>query len=200
MPQVIIGRAIMKVEYHVVAGGVASAALIPVLGVNSAAFFASSVLIDFDHYLDYVYRSNFTDFSVKRMFAFHEFLYEKTSDTVFLGLSVMHTVEFLLLVYAVAALTGVAAIEAILWGLLFHMVLDLVYLYRQGRLFRRAFSIVEYVIRWNRLKRHGLHPELPYDLALNAVSVISEPLGSDEDGEAAQENQQVAKEQYQNNL
>jgi len=171
----------MKLEYHLVAGGVASAALIPVLGVNSAAFFASSVLIDFDHYLDYVYRNNFTDFSVKRMFAFHEFLYEKTNETLFLGLSVMHTVEFLLLVYAVAALTGVAAIEAILWGLLFHMVLDLIYLYRQGRLFRRALSIVEYVIRWNRLKRHGLHPELPYDLALEALLAGSKSLGDNEE-------------------
>ena len=190
----------MKVEYHVVAGGVASAALIPVLGVNSAAFFAASVLIDFDHYLDYIYRNNFTDFSVKRMFAFNEFLYEKTNETLFLGLSVMHTVEFLLLVYTVAALTGLAAIEAILWGLLFHMVLDLVYLYRQGALFRRALSIVEYVIRWNRLERQGLQPESPYHLALRAVSAILEPLGANEEGEAAQENQQVAKEQYQNNL
>ena len=190
----------MKVEYHVVAGGVASAALIPVLGVNSAAFFAASVLIDADHYLDYVYRNNFTDFSIKRMFAFHDFLYEKTRETPFVGLSIMHTVEFLLLVYAVAALTGLAAIEAILWGLLFHMVLDLIYLYRQGRLFKRALSIVEYVIRWNRLERQGLQPESPYHLALRAVSAELEPLGANEEGEAAQENQQVAKEQYQNNL
>ena len=94
MPQVIIGLAIMKVEYHVVAGGVASAALIPVLGVNSAAFLTASVLIDVDHYLDYVYRNNFTDFSIKRMFAFHDFLEEKASEIPFVVLSVMHTVEF----------------------------------------------------------------------------------------------------------
>jgi hypothetical protein len=190
----------MKIEYHVVAGGVASAALIPVLGVNSAAFFTASVLIDVDHYLDYVYRNNFTDFSIKRMFAFHDLLDEKISETPFVGLSVMHTVEFFLLVYAVAALTGLAAIEAILWGLLFHMVLDLVYLYRQGILFRRALSIVEYVIRWNRLERQGLQPDLPYHLAFRAMSTESEPLEANEEREVAQENQQVAKEQYQNNL
>lgn len=163
------------------AGGVVSAALIPVLGVNSAAFFASSVLIDFDHYLDYIYRNKFTDFSVKRMFAYADHLDAKMPGQHFVGLSVMHTVEFLLLVFAISALTNLASIEAILWGLLFHLGLDLIYVYRRGIFFHRALSIVEYIIRWNRLKRQGLYPELPFRLALDAVLHRSEPFGDNEE-------------------
>jgi hypothetical protein len=164
----------VKVEYHLVAGGIASAALIPELGVNSAAFFAS-VLIDFDHYLDYVGRNKLRDFSVRRMFEYAYVLSEKDREGNFVALSVMHTVEFILFVYLIAALTGLATIEAILWGLLFHMVVDIIFQWSQGKLFHRAFSIVEYVIRWNRLKRRGMRPELPYIYALKQVLPGSEP-------------------------
>lgn len=178
---------IMKPQYHIVSGGVVASLLIPVLGVHSAVFFASSVLIDGDHYLDYLYRNRFKDFSVKRMFTFHELLFTRGQKQNFLGLNIMHTVEFLLLLYAVAAFTGSALTMAALWGMLFHMLVDLVYLYRQDRLFRRALSVTEYVIRWNRMKRQGLHPEVPYHSTLKAMSLVSDP-SEDEGGEAKQEN------------
>lgn len=173
----------MKPQYHIVSGGVAASLLIPVLGVNSVVFWASSVLIDGDHYLDYLYRNGFKDFSVKRMFTFHELLFTRGQEQNFLGLNIMHTVEFLLLLYAVATFTGSTLVMAALWGMLFHMVVDVIYLYRQGRLFRRAFSIVEYAIRWNRMKRQGLRPQLPYHSALKAMSVVSDP-SKDEGGDA----------------
>ena len=177
---------IMKAEYHILSGGIAASLLIPVLGVNSAVFWASSVLIDGDHYLDYLYRNGFKDFSIRRMFTFHKLLFEEEENQNFLGLSVMHTVEFLLGVYAVSALTGWVWLKAALWGMLFHMAIDLVYLYRQGRLFERALSIIEYVIRWKRMRRRGLHPEQPYQSALQAMFVLSDP-PEDKDGQANQQ-------------
>ena len=163
---------VVKPQYHALSGGIVASLLIPVLGVNSVVFWASSVLIDGDHYLDYIYRNRFKDFSVKRMFTFHELLFVKGEKKDFLGLNIMHTVEFLLLVYVASALTGWMWLKAVLWGMLFHMLVDLVYLYRQGRLFRRAISIIEYAIRWKRMKRQGLCPELPYHSTLQAMSVM----------------------------
>lgn len=160
----------MQARYHAISGGITASLLIPVLGVNSIAFFASSVLIDGDHYLDYVCRNGFSDFSIRRMFAFHRYLFEKAPVNELLGLNVMHTVEFLLLVYVATMITGWLWLKAALWGMLFHVAIDLVYLYINGRLFSRALSIVEYIIRWNDRKRRGLNPELPYQSALEAVS------------------------------
>lgn len=166
----------MQARYHALSGGIAALALVPVLGTNSAAFFCASVLIDSDHYLDYLYRNKFTDFSIKRMFAYNKTLSEKTPEPHFLGLSIMHTAEFLLLVYAVAALTGFSLLWAVLWGLIFHMVFDLIYLQRRGLISKRALSLIEYVIRWNRLSRRGLHPESPYSVALNDALPASRSL------------------------
>lgn len=185
----------MKAEHHIVAGGIASAALVPELGVYSAAFFASSVLIDFDHYVDYVLRNGLTDFSVRRMFGYADALERESRGRPFVGVNIMHTAEFLLLVYAVAHVTGLELIEAVLWGLLFHMVLDLIYLSSKRMLFDRAFSLVEFLIRWNRLKRRGLRPELPYRLALEAVLPGSGPQGCGQEEQTAQKDHESADQQ-----
>ena len=160
---------IMNARFHTISGGIAASLLIPVLGVNSVFFWASSVLIDGDHYLDYLYHNRFKNFSVKRMFEFHRHLFRNGQRPNFLGLNIMHTAEALLLVYAVSALTGWLWLKAVLWGMLFHMLVDVVYLYFQGRLFRRALSVIEYAIRWRRMKRRGLQPELPYTSALQLM-------------------------------
>lgn len=152
----------MKAQYHALTGGIAAAALIPVLGPYSAVFFASSVLVDGDHYLDYLCRNGFKDYSVKRMFVFHEKLFAKGKEQNFLGLNIGHTVEWMLLVYAASAITDWIWLKAALWGMLFHLFLDLVYLYLKKRLTRRAISIIEYFIRWNNMKRKGLQPGLFY--------------------------------------
>ena len=176
----------MKLQYHAISGSVAASLLIPVLGANSIVFLASSVLIDGDHYLDYLCRNGFRDFSLRRMFTFHELLQEKGQERNLLGLNIIHTVEFILLLYAVSTLTGWIWLKAVLWGVLFHMVFDLIHLYRRGMLFRRALSIVEYAIRWQRMKHQGLHPELPYQSVLKAMSVAAR---SDKD-KVRQANQQ----------
>jgi len=164
----------MKAQYHALSAGIAAPMLIPVLGPYSAVFFASSVLIDGDHYLDYLYRNGFKDFSVKRMFTFHKKLYENWKGKTFLGLNIGHTAEWLLLVYGAYAITDWMWLKAALWGMLFHMVFDLIYGYQRKGLRRRALSIIEYIIRWNRMKRRGLHPELPYTSTLRVMSGFSE--------------------------
>jgi hypothetical protein len=164
----------MKARYHALSGGIAAAALVPVLGPYSAVFLAASVLVDGDHYLDYLCRNRFQDFSVRNMFIFHNRLFEKGRAENFLGLNIGHTAECLLLVYGAGAVTGWTWLKAALWGMLFHLIVDLIYLLQQKRLKRRALSIIEYVIRWRRMKHRGLRPELPYTVTLRAMSGFSE--------------------------
>jgi hypothetical protein len=160
----------MRARDHAVLGAAAAAAAIPVFGPYSAVFWASSVAIDADHYLDYLCRNHFTDFSVSRMFEFHRRLYAISRQANFLGLNVGHTVEFMVLVFTAAQLTDWLWLEAAAWGMLFHIATDIVYLATQKRLSRRALSVIEYAVRWDRMKKQGLEPDKPYESTLKAMS------------------------------
>jgi len=160
----------MRARHHALIGAVAATAVVPVFGPYSAVFWASSVVIDGDHYIDYLCRNRLTDFSVRKMFDFHSRLYLVSRESNFLGLNVCHTVEFIALAGAVAYLLGWTWLIAAFWGMLFHFVTDIVYLASQKRLFRRALSIIEYGVRWNLMKRSGGKPEEPYVLTLAAMS------------------------------
>jgi hypothetical protein len=108
------------------------------------------------------------------MFAFHKILFDKGKEKNFLGLNIGHTAEWLLLVYAVSIITDWLWLKAALWGMLFHMLVDLIFLYQQKRFTHRALSVIEYIIRWDGMKRRGLHPELPYVSTLQSMSGFSE--------------------------
>jgi len=96
----------MKPQHHAIIGGAVALALVPALGVNSAVFWASSVLIDGDHYVDYVYRNGFKDYSIKRMFDFHDLLSDRVKERSFISLNLMHTAESILLLTVATVITG----------------------------------------------------------------------------------------------
>ncbi len=153
----------MNLREHVILGGVAATALAPLLGVQeSAVFWAASVVIDVDHYWDYVYRNGFRDWSPRRMFEFHQTLFTKIRRPEFLALSLFHTMEWFLLVYLAAVWLDATVLFAALWGMLFHFVLDVVRLAGYRAAFKRAFSMVEYIIRRRSLVRRGLDPDRVY--------------------------------------
>jgi hypothetical protein len=159
----------MKSRYHATSGGVVSLMLIPVLGFYTILFWLASFLIDVDHYLDYVCRNGFRDFSIRKMFIYHDRLQIYSQGASFLGLSVMHTAEFILAVYIASEISGWLWLKAILWGLLFHMVLDIAYLVYRRQLFGRALSLIEYAVRWHSMKKRGLKPDVPHRKALDSM-------------------------------
>jgi hypothetical protein len=162
----------VTLKEHVVFGGVAAAALAPVLGMREAgAFWAASVLIDVDHYWDFLYRNRFRNWSPGKMFAFHRALFPKARRRDFLGLNLFHTVEFFALVSAAGMLLGSRAVLAALLGLVYHLALDLIRLATHRALFARALSIVEYVVRRRRLVRHGIDPTRVYREALVEIGL-----------------------------
>jgi hypothetical protein len=162
----------VRLREHVVLGGGVALALSPVLGAQgSAIFWVASVLIDADHYGDYLHRNGYRDWSPRRMFEFHRLLFLQIRRPDFLALSLCHTAEFFALVYVAAATLRSAALWAVFWGMCFHLLLDVTWLAWHGAVFSRAFSLVEYAIRRRRLRDRGVDPDLVYKEVLTAMGV-----------------------------
>ncbi|MCP4369900.1 MAG: hypothetical protein GY797_17560 [Deltaproteobacteria bacterium] len=122
--------------------------------ITQIAWFAlGSILIDFDHYLLYILR--FKKFDIRGMFYyFNEWLPKNIGAIKYGGVCIFHTIEFYII-------TGIFSIYIpsmiyVLYGLLFHFVLDSISLYRNKCLFTRAFSIVEHFLRSKKHKLKGV--------------------------------------------
>jgi hypothetical protein len=162
----------MNLREHVVLGGAAAAALSPILGTqDSVVFFAASVLIDVDHYWDYVQRNGFQDWGWRRTFAFHRALFPQIRRPDFLAMNLFHTVEWFALVYVAGVWLHQSTLIAAFWGMVFHLSLDLVRLAWCRALFSRALSVVEFVIRRRLLRARGVDPDLVYRETLEAIGV-----------------------------
>lgn len=162
----------MNLREHIVLGGGAALVLSPIVGAEGGlTFWASSVLIDVDHYWDYLHHNGFRDWSWRKTFTFHAELFKRLTDPRFLGLNLFHTVEWFLLVGSAAVWWDSSALLAVLGGMTFHLGLDLLRLSFHRAIFKRALSVVEYWIRRWRLLRTGLDPDEVYAEALAAIEV-----------------------------
>ncbi|HHL39904.1 MAG TPA: hypothetical protein ENJ37_05310 [Deltaproteobacteria bacterium] len=133
----------MTLRGHVIQAAITAAAAATVLDPWQTLVLASSVvLIDVDHYLDFVVVTG--RFGLSEMFRFHDFVWERRGEVY--GLSVFHTVEVFSLLAAAGWLWSEWA-WVVLAGFLMHMAADAVFLYRNDALGTRAVSIVEYVVR-----------------------------------------------------
>lgn len=155
----------MRPRDHVIWGGVAAAALYPVLGAKSLVFWGASAAIDIDHYMDYVYHNGFRDWSWRRMFEYHRILSQHWFSPQFLNMEVFHTVEFLAALFIVATLDPTGVVMAVFAGFVFHCLLDVVFLTREGILTKRAHSLTEYFLRKRAMEARGLSPTRLCDYA-----------------------------------
>lgn len=155
----------MRVRDHIILGGIFSAGLYPVLGVKCLALWASSVLIDADHYLEFLYHNGLKNFSLRGAITFHSILGGWLKEEEFINLSIFHTAECILSVYLLSLWLDSLWLKALFYGLVFHVFLDTVHLYSMGIPFKRAFSVVEFKIRKEIMKRNGLYPWTLYKKA-----------------------------------
>lgn len=147
----------MRLQSHIVAGVIGTAVAYPFLGPEkSALFFTASVLIDADHYLDYLWRTRGVDWSPARMFRYYEFIMTQKEYKNVLGFSLLHTAEAFLAIYALGYFVSPAFFFPIILGMAYHMVFDIVSMTYKGIPFERAFSIVEYFIRKHSLAKKGI--------------------------------------------
>lgn len=159
----------MSVKEHTIIGGIVSLGLLPLLGVQSLALWAASVLIDADHYLEFLYHNGLKSFSLKEADSYHRILGGWLSKPEFINLSIFHTAECLLLMYFLSLWLGSPWLKVVLYGMMLHLILDMASLYRDGLLSKRAFSVVEFKIRKGIMERNGLYPKVLYKKALDLM-------------------------------
>ncbi len=153
----------MKLKQHLIIGGAAAIAVYFYWGPWKALlFWGAEVLIDADHYWDYLWRSRFADWSGRRMFRYYNWLYKSYSDKRYLAFSLLHTFEFFLLVYALARFWNYNFFITIFWGTLFHLLLDVMDLTYRRKPFLRAYSLIEYWLRRRLMIKRGLDPDSFY--------------------------------------
>jgi len=147
----------MRLRKHLIIGGAATVFLYFHWGLwRALLFWGATVLIDADHYWDYLWRNKFTDWSGWRMFRYYNLLEERGDEKNFYAFSLLHTAEIFLLVFLLAKFWDYNFFMTVLWGMVFHLFLDIIYLAYNKKLFLRAYSIIEYWIRRPRLVRQGV--------------------------------------------
>lgn len=176
----------MTLREHVVLGGGAAAALSPVLGAqDSLIFLAASILIDVDHYWDYLQRNEFTNWSWRKTFQFHAALFPRIHEPGFLALSLFHTAEWFLVVWGAGIVLGSSALFAVFLGMAYHLSLDLLFLCWHRATFKRALSLMEYCVRRRRLRARGLDPDWVYREALIEIGVGPVPSAAPVEADAS---------------
>ncbi len=150
----------MKFREHLIIGGVAVIILYPYWGPwRALLFYGAEVLIDTDHYWDYLWRSKFQDWSGRRMFRYYDKIYEYMRDKNFFAISILHTAEVFLGVYLLARYWNYTFFITVFLGMVFHLILDMIWQLKLKCFFVRAYSIIEYLIRKRSMLRHSLNPD-----------------------------------------
>ena len=160
----------MTLKWHVITGAIGALVAAPIIGKWSAAFFVASVAIDADHYFDYVYHNGFRDFSVKRMFKYHDVIARYWRSNDFISIEAFHNVEFMAALFSVALIGKSPMLMAVFAGCLFHILLDMAYLGYHEIFFTRAHSVVEFFVRVRSMKAKGMNPNAVYDAAIDEVN------------------------------
>lgn len=132
----------MKIRDHIKYSLLPTIILFYIYKTNALFFFVSTIFIDIDHFIEYVFKTG--DFSVKRMFSFYEQIGDELGKSYYLGLSIFHTVEFMLLAAVLSFYADIG--KFLLAGILYHNILDFVYLARKGLFFKRSYSIFYYML------------------------------------------------------
>jgi len=161
----------MKLKHHIIYGGIASLFLFPKFGFLSGIFLAASVLIDVDHYIEFLWQNRFTNFSFKKMSDYCNIILKWNKRPGLLGLSIFHTAEIIGGIYLISIWLNSDVIKAVFWGMVFHMLLDVLYLSKRRILFCRVFSFLEYFIRKKIMIQNGLSPDAIFEEALVVAGV-----------------------------
>lgn len=160
----------MTLRDHTILGGAVSLVLYPFIGLEALWFLGGTVLIDIDHYLDFIYHNKLRDLSPKKMFSYHKVLQRWWKSPDFLNMEVFHTVEFLSIILAIAIIMRSGALTVLFFGLIFHIILDLIFLIRHGILNKRVHSIVGYFLKKRSMARLGLSPARLYREAVKITA------------------------------
>jgi len=136
----------MTLKQHTLQASAISIILSPFLGLDAIVVFLSTILIDIDHYFDFVVVCK--RFGIRDMFKYHNPVWQKKHKMYLL--SIFHTVEIFILLFIIGFWWNYFWL--ILSGFCVHFLFDLYHLYKHNALSDKAFSIIEYFIKCDGLK------------------------------------------------
>lgn len=134
----------MKTWAHILFSLILAAAFYPLFGWKISLIFIGGVFIDIDHYFWYAYY--YKDLNLFKAYKHFLIPMEKRDFTVNLGiLLIFHTIEFLALVLVLSFYSEYALAFGI--GLLFHYILDLIFLLFVAKKFIANHSILYWLYK-----------------------------------------------------
>lgn len=129
----------MLPKWHILLGAVFSLLLWPVFGLGSLIIFASSFLVDFDHFLFYIKRTK--NYNLLKAYSFLKKFAEKRKKEP--PLFIFHVIEFWILLFVASLFSKFVSLAFI--GIALHMFLD--FLDDAFKKRRRQFSLVTWLWR-----------------------------------------------------
>jgi hypothetical protein len=132
----------MYPKQHIILGAIFSVLIYFLFNLTffeAATIFLSSFLIDFDHYMWYVVRNKTLD--IRRSYMFYVNLKKNCKPIAHL----FHTIEFHLLILFIGFYYPLFFF--VLIGMVFHSILDIIYLIHEKCLGCREFSLIRYLVR-----------------------------------------------------
>ncbi len=138
----------MLVSRHIVTGILFVIAFTVISNLHillAIIIFLSSVLIDFDHYLFYVWRKK--DISLKNAYKYYRELPSGRSGKP--GIMIFHTAEFFIFVLFISFVFPIFIF--VLFGMILHLAVDILGMRLNGD--KRVFSFTTYIVK------STLHPE-----------------------------------------
>lgn len=130
----------MSLSSHLKYTAAASTIMLAFCNLQQILCFATgSILIDADHYIFYAVKCK--KFDIKGMFAYYDMLTREKDKITYLGVFLFHTVEFFIVVGILSLYMPL--MFYLLYGMIFHYVLDTIYLYRIRCVSLRAFSLIQ---------------------------------------------------------
>ena len=130
----------MSLGSHLKYTAVASSAMLVFWNWQQILLFAiGSILIDADHYIFYIFKCK--KFDIKGMFAYYNMLMREKDRITYLGVLVFHTIEFFIVVGILSLYIPVMVY--LLAGLIFHFILDTIFLYKIKCISLRAYSLIQ---------------------------------------------------------
>ena len=149
---------------HAGMGGICALVFAYFMGpLPAIAFWLTTLLVDVDHYLQFLVYGRLRHWSLPKFLNFHLYLFENVrGNDKLLTVHVFHTVEFFTFATAACVLLDAPLLWGCLAGLLTHLVTDFWHLKRYGIYGRRANSYIEYFRRFNSLKNAGIDADAPF--------------------------------------
>ncbi len=143
----------MNVIIHLLTSIILSFVLFPFVGYHSLWAVVGGFLIDFDHYLYYIFA--FKSLSLKKAYVYHDNI-DKRKTKVNDILHIFHTIEFWLFMILVIILSYIYDIKFIFYmflitllGMALHIILDFIHIFHNNTIQDRAISLIGWLKRRN---------------------------------------------------